>query len=90
MEREVNGIIQKYFRSIIGYKVDDIPEGKKKPSLAHWIKDAEKERYDGFGEMVIFTENDRWLSEKVIKTYNQKSLVEDDFKLLNDAFLVQV
>jgi len=90
VEREVNGIIHKDFRAIIGYKVGDIPEGKKKPSLVYWIKDAEKERYDGFGKMVIFTDKDRWHSEKIVKTYNQKSLVEDDFKLLNDVLLVPI
>ena len=90
VEREVNGIIYKDFRAIIGYKIGEIPEGKKKPSLAYWIKDKELERYDGFGKMVIFTDKDRWHSEKIVKTYNQKSLVEDDFKLLNDAFLVPI
>ncbi len=90
VEREVNGIIYKDFRAIIGYKIGDIPEGKKKPSLTYWIKDAEKERYDGFGKMVIFTDKEKWHSEKIVKTYNQNSLVEDDFKLLNDAFLVPI
>jgi transposase len=90
VEREVNGIIQKDFIAIIGYKIGEIPEGKKKPALTYWIKDAEKERYDGFGKIVIFTDKDGWHSEKIVKTYNQKSLVEDDFKLLNDAFLVPI
>jgi len=31
-----------------------------------------------------------WHSEKIAKTYNQKYLVEDDFKLLNDVLLVPV
>nr|AAU82814.1 transposase [uncultured archaeon GZfos1D1] len=56
----------------------------------YWIKDPEKERYDGFGKMVIFTDKDRWHSEKIVKTYNKKSLVEDDFKLLNDVLLVPI
>jgi len=33
---------------------------------------------------------DRWHSKRIVKTYNQKYLVEDDFKLLNDAFLVPI
>lgn len=33
---------------------------------------------------------DTWHSDKIIKTYNQKYLIEDDFKLLNDAFLVPI
>ena len=90
VEQEVSGIIQKDFKAIIGYKIGEIPEGKKKPSLTYWIKDAEKERYEGFGKMIVFTDKDKWHSDKIVKVYNQKSLVEDDFKLLSDAFLVPI
>jgi len=31
-----------------------------------------------------------WHSKKIAQTYNQKYLVEDDFKLLNDMLLVPV
>jgi transposase len=31
-----------------------------------------------------------WHSKKIAQTYNQKYLVEDDFKLLNDVLLVPV
>jgi len=41
VEREVSEIIYKDFRSVFGYKVGEVPEGKKKPSLTCWIKDAE-------------------------------------------------
>ena len=90
VEREVSGIIQKDFKAIIGYKIGEISEGKKKPSLAYWIKDAEKERYEGFGKMIVFTDKNKWHSDKIVKVYNQKSLVEDDFKLLSDVFLVPI
>jgi hypothetical protein len=56
-------------------KIGEVPEGKKKPSFVYWIKDAEKERYDGFEKMAIFTDKGRCHSEKIVKTYNQKSLV---------------
>lgn len=90
VEREVGEIIYKDFRGVIGYTVGEVPEGRKKPTLKYWIKDGEKERYEGFGKTVIFTDMDMWHSDKIIKTYNQKYLVEDDFKLLNDAFLVPI
>jgi len=90
VKREVSGIIHKDFKAIIGYKIGEIPEGKKKPSLTYWIKDKELERYEGFGKMIVFTDKGKWHSEKVVKVYNQKSLVEDDSKLLSDAFLVPI
>ncbi|KAF5418891.1 MAG: hypothetical protein C5S49_01120 [Candidatus Methanogaster sp.] len=50
----------------------------------------ELERYEGFGKMIVFTDKDKWHSDKIVKVYNQKSLVEDDFKPLSDAFLVPI
>jgi len=91
VEREVNDIIHKDFRSVFGYKVGEVPEGKKKPALEVWTPDAvEKKRYTGFGKTVLFTDLHTWHSKKIVKTYNQKYLVEDDFKLLNDVLLVPV
>jgi len=91
VEREFNDIIYKDFRSVFGHKVGEIPEGKKKPSLEIWIeKEVEELRYAGFGKTIFFTDMHIWHSEKIAKTYNQKYLVEDDFKLLNDVLLVPV
>jgi transposase len=91
VEREVNDIIHKDFRSVFGHKVGAVPEGKKKPALEVWIEDAvEKKRYAGFGKTIVFTDLHTWHSKNIAKTYNQKYLVEDDFKLLNDVLLVPV
>jgi transposase len=91
VEWEVNDIIRKDFRSIIGYSVGEIPQGKKKPTLEIWIKkEMEELHYTGFGKTIVFTDMDAWHSKKVAKIYNQKYLVEDDFKLLNDVLLVPV
>ena len=86
---EVNGIIYEKFKAVIGYEVGRVPRGKKKPSLKIWIKeDVEKKRYAGFGKTIVFTDMHMWQSKKIAKTYNQKYLVEDAFKLLNDHLLV--
>jgi len=91
VEREFNGIIYKDFKSVFGHKVGKKPKGKKKPSLKIWIEEeVEKLRYAGFGKTIVFTDMHTWHSEKIAKTYNQKYLVEDDFKLLNDVLLVPV
>jgi len=91
VEREVNDIIRKDFRSLFGYKVGEIPQGKKKPTLNIWTKkEVEDTRYAGFGKTIVFTDMHTWHSKKIAKTYNQKYLVEDDFKLLNDVLLVPI
>ena len=91
VEREVGDIIYKDFRSVFGYKVGAVPEGKKKPTLEMWtIDNVEKKRYSGFGKTIVFTDLECWHSKKIAKTYNQKYLVEDDFKLLNNVLLVPV
>jgi transposase len=51
---------------------------------------VEKKRYAGFGKTIVFTDLHTWHSKKIAKTYNQKYLVEDDFKLLNNVLLVPV
>jgi transposase len=91
VEREINDIIHKDFRSLFGYKVGEVPLEKKKPTLDIWTKkEVEEIRYAGFGKTIVFTDMHTWHSEKIAKTYNQKYLVEDDFKLLNDVLLVPV
>jgi transposase len=91
VEREISDIIIKDFRSIIGYEVSDIPEGKKKPKIKFWTRKAkEKKREKSFGKLVIFTDKSEWHSKKIVQTYNNKYLVEDDFKLLNDELLVPI
>ena len=91
VEREINDIIHKDFRSLFGYKIGEVPPGKKKPTLDVWTKkEVDDLRYTGFGKTIVFTDMHTWHSEKIAKTYNQKYLVEDDFKLLNDVLLVPV
>ncbi len=91
VEREISDIIKKDFRSIIGYEVSDIPKGKKKPKIKFWTRKAkEKKREKNFGKLIIFTDKSDWHSKKIVQTYNNKYLVEDDFKLLNDELLVPI
>jgi len=91
VEREVGDIILKDFRSIIKSTVIDSPKGKKKPQLTYEVNlDNEKKREKCFGKLIIFTDKNEWQSKKIVQTYNNKYLVEDDFKLLNDELLVPI
>jgi len=91
VEREVCDIILKDFRSIIKYEITNNPQGKKKPQLTYEVNiDNEKKREKSFGKTIVFTDKNEWHSKKIVQTYNNKYLVEDDFKLLNDELLVPV
>jgi len=41
-----------------------------------------------FGKQTIFTDMHSWSAEQIVRTYNQKYLIEDDFKWLNDELIV--
>jgi transposase len=91
VEREIADIILKDFRSIIKYEITENPEKKKKPQLTYEINlNNENIREKSFGKTVIFTDKTEWHSKKIVQTYNNKYLVEDDFKLLNDELLVPI
>jgi transposase len=44
----------------------------------------------GFGKTAVFTDCHEWSSEEIVRTYNSKYLVEDDFKWLKDRLLICV
>jgi len=91
VEREVAGINLKKFSSIIKYEIIEAPKGKKKPQLKFWIDEENEKRCEKtFGKNILFTDKQKWHTKKIVKTYNSKNLVEDDFKLLNDHLLVPV
>jgi len=91
VEREVAKIILKKYTSVIKYEIIDVQEGKKKPLLRFWIdEEIEKKCEKTFGKNILFTDKEKWHTKKIVKTYNSKNLVEDDFKLLNDQLLVPV
>ncbi len=52
--------------------------------------DGEKELRATFGKNPIFTDKPEWDSEKIVKTYNQKDLVEKDFKWLKNTRLIVI
>ena len=52
------------------------------------ITGAEKDLYRSFGKNAIFTDNKKWTSEEIVRAYNSKSEIEDDFKWLHDKVLI--
>lgn len=59
--------------------------------MRFWIDEENENKCEKtFGKNILFTDKERWHTKKIVKTYNSKDLIEDDFKLLNDHLLVPV
>jgi len=50
----------------------------------------EKELYSSFGKQAIFTDLHGWSSERIVRAYYSKYIIEDDFKLMKGALIVPV
>jgi transposase len=84
IEREINDIIRKDLRSVIEYHLDG-------SILSYKVKDeVESSRKKGFGKTIIFTDLDEWDTKKIVKTYSNKYLVEEDFKMLNNPLQIPI
>ncbi|MCL4383179.1 IS1634 family transposase [Candidatus Marsarchaeota archaeon] len=51
---------------------------------------ALKEREKIYGKNILFTDLEDWKTEDIAKTYNSKSIVEDDFKALKNRLLIPI
>lgn len=49
---------------------------------------ALKEREKAYGKNILFTDLKDWTTEDIARTYNSKSIVEDDFKALKNRLLI--
>ncbi len=49
---------------------------------------AEMKLKKSFGRQVVITDKEGWDTVKIMKTYNQKGLIETDFKLVKDDFIL--
>lgn len=66
-------------------------EGKEELDFNYWIDEtAEARLYQSFGKVGVFTDLHRWSSKKIVQTYHSKHRVEQDFKWLNDVFILPV
>ena len=79
-------LIPKNFQSVFIYEINTKPK-----ELKYWVdEDKEKEFYSSFGKNAIFTDLHNWTSEQIVKTYNLKYLLENDFKWLKDKLLIPI
>lgn len=79
-------LIPKQLRGIFKYRVIEI-EGRIEIECRVDPK-AEKELYQSFGKIAIFTDLHQAEDEQLVRSYNSKSMIEDDFKWLKDKTIM--
>lgn len=84
--KEISKILPDKYLSVFKYEVEVKPK-----VLKYWIdEDKEKEGYYAFGKNAIFTDIDNWSSKQIVKTYNAKYKLENDFHWLKDKLLIPI
>lgn len=86
LTREIHDLVPRQYRAVVDFDVD---QGKR---LLTWRFDEKKEEAMrlGFGKSVLFTDLADWKTEKIVKTYHRKWVLEEDFKWMKQKFLLPV
>jgi transposase len=80
--RNAERVIHKDYRTVFK---PDIIDGKFCWSIDD---NAEEKLKKSLGRQVVITDKEDWDTVKIMKTYNQKNLIEADFKLVKDDFVI--
>lgn len=83
--RKINSFLHKQYQALFFWDLSK--KGKLSWSLN---ESALKKRQKTYGKTVLFSDLKGWSTEKIARTYNSKSIVEDDFKVLKDKLMIPV
>ena len=86
LTREIHDLVPRQYRAAVDFDVDQANR------LLTWRFDAKKEEAmrRGFGKSVLFTDLADWKTEKIVKTYHRKWVLEEDFKWMHQKILLPV
>jgi len=82
--QRVNEFLYKQYKILFSWNFDE------KNQKFTWIlnNSAMKEREKTYGKNILFTDLSNWKTEDIVKTYNSKNIVEEDFKALKNRLLI--
>lgn len=83
---QIHDLVKKQYRSVVSFEVD-----QEKRRL-DWKIDEKKENAmkQSFGKSVLFTDLSKWPTKRIVKTYNGKYVIEDDFKWFHQKMMLPV
>lgn len=84
--KRINGFLYRQYQSLFSYDLDE----KKQKFTWRLDEVALAERKKTYGKNVLFTDLHEWSALDIAKTYNSKTILEDDFKVLKDRWLISV
>lgn len=84
--KQVNDFLYKQYQALFTWDLDEANQ-----KFTWQLKgDVFAERAKTYGKTILFTDLDKWESKDIVKTYNSKTIVEDDFKALKNKLLIPV
>jgi transposase len=82
--QRVDDFLHKQHKILFSWDLDE-----KNQKFSWSLNDtAMKERERMYGKNILFTDLSGWKTEDIAKTYNSKSIVEDDFRVLKNRLLI--
>lgn len=84
--RQVNDFLHKQYQSLFSWDLDE----KSQKFSWHLIKTKYSERAKTYGKNILFTDLHEWVTIDIAKTYNSKTILEEDFKVLKNRWLISV
>ena len=84
--RQVNEFLHKQYQSLFTWNLDE-----KKQEFSWSLNEKTLQgREKTYGKNILFTDLTEWTTLDIAKTYNSKTIVEDDFKALKNRLLIPV
>lgn len=84
ISNRINDFLHKQYQSLFSWDLDE----KNQKFSWNLIEPKYSERAKTYGKTILFTDLKDWTSEHIVKTYNSKTIVEDDFKTLKNKLLI--
>lgn len=86
LSKKINDFLHKQYTTFFSWEFNE----EKQEFAWKFNEEAFKAREKTYGKTIIFTDLENWSAEKIAKTYNSKTIVEDDFKTLKNKLLIPV
>lgn len=84
--KRINDFIYKQYQVLFSWELDETNQ-KFTWKLNESVFMERKKTY---GKTILFTDLKEWTAEQIVKTYNSKTIIEDDFKVLKNRLLIPV
>ena len=86
LSKKINDFFHKQYSSLFSWRFNE----EKQEFSWNFKEEIFKAREKTYGKTILFTDLKYWTAEKIAKTYNSKTIIEDDFKTLKNKLLIPI